>query len=69
MSCAVSLVVSRFSTRAVSPRKFPPADDSRESSESSSSFSLILNSFCCLVNSAYIEGKKSHQLSDKELPA
>lgn len=45
ISLAVCLVVSRFSTKAVSPRKFPDAADSRASRESSSSFSTILNSF------------------------
>lgn len=51
ISAAVLLVVSRFSTKAVSPRKLPPAEDRRESKESSSSLSLILKSFCCLVSS------------------
>lgn len=45
ISLAVCLVVSRFSTRAVSPRKFPEAADSRASRESSSSLRTILNSF------------------------
>ena len=45
ISLAVCLVVSRFSTKAVSPRKFPDAADSRASRESSSSFRTILNSF------------------------
>lgn len=53
ISWAVDLVISKFSTRAVSPRKFPPAEERRERRESSSSFSLILNSFCCRVSSAY----------------
>lgn len=46
------LVVSRFSTKAVSPRKFPDAADSRASRESSSSFRTILNSFWDLVRFA-----------------
>lgn len=46
ISAAVRLVVSKFSTRAVSPKKFPPAEESLDRRESSSSFSLILNSFC-----------------------
>lgn len=45
ISLAVCLVVSRFSTKAVSPRKFPDAADRRASRESSSSFRTILNSF------------------------
>lgn len=45
ISLAVCLVVSRFSTKAVSPRKFPEAADRRARSESSSSFRTILNSF------------------------
>ena len=52
ISAAVRLVVSRFSTSAVSPRKLPPAADRRESKESSSSFSLTVNSFCCRVSFA-----------------
>lgn len=51
MSAAVLLVVSRFSTNAVSPRKFPDADDSRESKLSSKVFKVILNPFCCVVRS------------------
>ena len=54
ISAAVRLVISRFSTRAVSPRKLPPADERRDSKESSNSFSLILKSFCCLVSSACV---------------
>lgn len=53
ISLAVRFVISRFSTSAVSRRKSPPAADSRASSESSSSFSLILNSFWLLVRLAY----------------
>lgn len=51
ISAAVLLVVSRFSTNAVSPRKFPDADDSRESKLSSNVFKVILNPFCCFVRS------------------
>lgn len=53
ISMAVRFVVSRFSTRAVSPRNSPAAADSRASRESSSSFSLILNSFWLFVRFAY----------------
>jgi hypothetical protein len=45
ISLAVCLVVSKFSTKAVSPRKFPDAADRRARRESSSSFRTILNSF------------------------
>ena len=57
ISLAVCLVVSRFSTKAVSPRKFPDAADSRASRESSSSFRTILNSFWDLVRFACERGR------------
>lgn len=57
ISLAVCLVVSRFSTRAVSPRKLPDAADSRASRESSSAFRTILNSFCDLVRFACRRGR------------
>lgn len=52
ISMAVRFVVSKFSTSAVSSRNSPPAADSRASSESSSSFSRILNSFWLFVRFA-----------------
>lgn len=51
ISAAVCLVISKFSTNAVSSRKFPDADDSRESKLSSNVFKVILNPFCCFVRS------------------
>lgn len=53
ISAAVFLVVSKFSTSAVSPKIFAPALDSLESKSSSKPLSIILKSFCCLVRSAY----------------
>lgn len=50
-SAAVCLVISRFSTKAVSPRKFPDAEDRRESRLSSRVLRVILNPFCCFVRS------------------
>lgn len=51
ISAAVCLVTSRFSTRAVSPKKFPEAEERRESKLSSRVFKVILNPFCCFVRS------------------
>lgn len=53
ISAAVHLVVSRFSTSSVSPRKFPEAEDRRDSRLSSSIFRVILKPFCCFVSSDY----------------
>lgn len=53
ISAAVFFVVSKFSTKAVSPNMFSPAEDKRDSKSSSKAFNWILNSFCCFVNSAY----------------
>lgn len=66
ISLAVCLVVSRFSTKAVSPRKFPDAADSRASRESSSSFRTILNSFWDLVRFAC---KRGRPRKETQLPA
>lgn len=55
ISAAVLLVVSRFSTRAVSPRKFPEAEERRESRLSSKVFKVILKPFCCFVRLDYRE--------------
>lgn len=51
ISAAVCLVISRFSTKAVSPKKFPEAEERRDSKLSSNVFSVILNPFCCFVRS------------------
>lgn len=50
-SAAVCLVTSRFSTKAVSPRKFPEAEERRDSRLSSKVLRVILKPFCCLVRS------------------
>ena len=57
MVAAVRLVVSRLSTRAVSLRMLPSAEDRRWRRESSSSFSLILKSFCCFVKTDCKRGR------------
>ena len=48
----VFFVFSRFSTNAVSLRKSPEAADNLAKRSSSSLFSVILKSFCCLVRSS-----------------
>lgn len=50
-SAAVCLVTSRFSTKAVSPRKFPDAEERQDSRLSSNVLRVILNPFCCFVRS------------------
>ena len=58
MSPAVSLVVSRFSTSSVSPRKSPEAEDRRDSRLSSRVFRVILKPFCCVVRLDWGEGDR-----------
>lgn len=53
------LVVSKFSTSSVSLRKFPEAEDKRDSKLSSNVFRVILKSFCCFVRSNFKQKKKN----------
>lgn len=53
------LVVSKFSTSSVSLRKFPEAEDKRDSRLSSNVFRVILKSFCCFVRSNFKQKKKN----------
>ena len=63
ISAAVRLVISRFSTSSVSPRKFPEAEDSRDRRLSSSVFRVILNPFCCFVRLDWDNKKHSDEPS------
>lgn len=63
-SAAVCLVVSRFSTSSVSPRKFPEAEDKRERRLSSRVFRVILKPFCCFVRFDWRE--EVHKVQEDE---
>lgn len=64
-SAAVFLVTSRFSTKAVSPRKFPEAEERRDSRLSSKVLRVILKPFCCFVRS---DCKHQARRSQVEMP-